>query len=218
MRVQHTEQFGVRQGFAVLLHMLAEPFAGGVGNPGVGFRDFVAVCLLARVPVHDFPQEGKELLKLSAAGHGTRHFGQRFREGGTSPAAFLDGLSGIEGHDTGEFHMAGAPAGFAQHGARLFAGRFEAGGAVQAVDIGQHADDADRASAAGQLAEQGQFGMGARIAGVHDEDDAVRLKAFLVGKIIMKLIGIIEAGRVHEHDARPERVQRQAHADAGHES
>ena len=25
----------------------------------------------------------------------------------------------------------------------------------------------------------------------------------------MKLIGIIEAGRVHEHDARPERVQRQ---------
>ena len=60
--------------------------------------------------------------------------------------------------------------------------------------------------------------MGARIAGVHDEDDAVRLKAFLVGKIIMKLIGIIEAGRVHENDARPERVQRQAHADAGHES
>jgi len=113
VRVQHTEQFGVRQGFAVLLHMLAEPFAGGVGNPGVGFRDFVAVCLLARIPVHDFPQEGKELLKLSAAGHGTRHFGQRFREGGTSPAAFLDGLPGIEGHDTGEFHMAGAPAGFA---------------------------------------------------------------------------------------------------------
>jgi len=34
----------------------------------------------------------------------------------------------------------------------------------------------------------------------------------------MKLIGIIEAGRVHEHDARPERVQRQPHADAGHES
>lgn len=94
VRVQHTEQFGVRQGFAVLLHMLAEPFAGGVGNPGVGFRDFVAVCLLARIPVHDFPQEGKELLKLSAAGHGTRHFGQRFREGGTSPAAFLDGLPG----------------------------------------------------------------------------------------------------------------------------
>ena len=218
VRVQHTEQFGVRQGFAVLLHMLAEPFAGGVGNPGVGFRDFVAVCLFARIPVHDFPQEGKELLKLSAAGHGTRHFGQRFREGGTSPAAFLDGLPGIEGHDTGEFHMAGAPAGFAQHGARLFAGRFEAGGAVQAVDVGQHADDADRASAAGQLAEQGQFGIGARIAGVHDEDDAVRLKAFLIGKIIMKLIGIIEAGRVHEHDARPERVQRQPHADAGHES
>ena len=138
VRVQHTEQFRVRQRFAVFLHMLAEPFAGGVGDPGVGFRDFSAVCLLARVP-------------------------------------------------------------------------------VQAVDVGQHADDADRASAAGQLAEQGQFGMGARIAGVHDEDDAVRLKAFLVGKIVMKLIGIIEAGRVHEHDARPERVQREPHADAGHE-
>ena len=48
--------------------------------------------------------------------------------------------------------------------------------AYNVYDVGQHADDADRASAAGQLAEQGQFGIGARIAGIHDEDDAVRMR------------------------------------------
>ena len=141
--------------------------------------------LLARVPVHDFPQEGKELLKLSAAGHGARHLGQRFREAEPSRQRSSTACRVLRATIPASSTWPELRQGFAQHGARLFAGRFEAGGAVQAVDVGQHADDADRAPAAGQLAEQGQFGMGARIAGVHDEDDAVRLKAFLVGKIVM---------------------------------
>ena len=60
--------------------------------------------------------------------------------------------------------------------------------------------------------------MGTGVPRVHDEEHAVRFQTFLVGQIIVELIRIVEAGRIHDDHAAAQHVQRKSDVHPGHQS